>query len=59
MSQVKNISNELKIGLVVLSAIIIGYMGFRIMKDEPIFSQVNLLYTKFESVEGLIRGSNV
>ena len=28
MSQVKSISNELKIGLVVLAAIIIGYMGF-------------------------------
>ena len=52
-------SNELKIGLVVLFAIIIGYMGFRIMKDEPIFSQVNVLYTKFDTVEGLIRGSNV
>lgn len=52
-------SNELKIGLVVLFAIFIGYMGFRIMKDEPIFSQVNVLYTKFDTVEGLIRGSNV
>ena len=51
--------NELKIGLVVLFAIFIGYMGFRIMKDEPIFSQVNVLYTKFDTVEGLIRGSNV
>jgi ABC-type transporter Mla subunit MlaD len=29
------------------------------MKDEPIFSQVNVLYTKFDTVEGLIRGSNV
>ncbi len=53
------VSNELKIGLVVLFALFIGYMGFRIMKDEPIFSQVNVLYTKFETVEGLIRGSNV
>lgn len=52
-------SNELKIGLVVLFAIFIGYMGFRIMKDEPIFSQVNVLYTKFDTVEGLIRGSNI
>tara|TARA_Y200000002_G_scaffold163714_2_gene135130 strand:+ start:4961 stop:5893 length:933 start_codon:yes stop_codon:yes gene_type:complete len=52
-------SNELKIGLVVLFAIFIGYMGFRIMKDEPIFSQVNVLYTKFDTVEGLIKGSNV
>ncbi|MBL6916923.1 MAG: MCE family protein [Balneolaceae bacterium] len=52
-------SNELKIGLVVLFAIFIGYMGFRIMKDEPIFSQVNVLYSKFDTVEGLIRGSNV
>jgi ABC-type transporter Mla subunit MlaD len=56
---VAKFSNELKIGLVVLFAIFIGYMGFRIMKDEPIFSQVNVLYTKFDTVEGLIRGSNV
>lgn len=53
------VSNELKIGLVVFFALFIGYMGFRIMKDEPIFSQVNVLYTKFDTVEGLIRGSNV
>ena len=53
------VSNELKIGLVVFFALFIGYMGFRIMKDEPIFSQVNILYTKFDTVEGLIRGSNV
>ena len=55
----RKVSNELKIGLVVLLALIIGYMGFRIMKDEPIFSQVKILYTKFDTVEGLIRGSNV
>jgi len=56
---VAKVSNELKIGLVVFFALFIGYMGFRIMKDEPIFSQVNVLYTKFDTVEGLIRGSNV
>ena len=55
----RKVSKELKIGLVVLLALIIGYMGFRIMKDEPIFSQVKILYTKFDTVDGLIRGSNV
>ena len=53
------VSNELKIGLVVLIALFIGYIGFRIMEEAPIFSKVNVIYTKFDNVEGLIKGSNV
>lgn len=53
------ISNEVKIGIIVLAATIVAYLGFRIMKDEPFFSNTKVLYTKFETVEGLIRGSSV
>ena len=53
------VSNELRIGLVVLIALFIGYIGFRIMEEAPIFSKVNVIYTKFDNVEGLIKGSNV
>ena len=53
------VSNEIKIGIVVLAATIIGFLGFRFMRDEPLFSSVNLLYTKYDNVDGLIRGSTV
>ena len=53
------LSNEVKIGLIVLAATIVAYIGFRVMKDEPLFSATNVIYTKYENVEGLIRGSNV
>ena len=53
------LSNEVKIGLIVLAAIFVAYIGFRIMKDEPFFSNSNVIYTKFETVEGLIKGSNI
>ena len=54
-----NISNELKIGIIVLAAIFVAYIGFRIMKDEPFFSSSNELYTKYAHVEGLLKGANV
>lgn len=54
-----NISNEVKIGFIVLLAIIIGVVGFRIMRDQPLFRQANLLYTNFERVDALLPGSIV
>lgn len=55
----KKLSNEVKIGLVVLTAILIGYLGYRIMKDEPFFSSPKILYTTYDDVGKLIKGSNV
>ncbi|MCG8374021.1 MAG: MlaD family protein, partial [Balneolales bacterium] len=55
----KELSNEVKIGLVVLAAIIVAYFGFRIMQDEPLFSNVKIVNTKFANVDGLLRGSSV
>lgn len=53
------ISNELKIGIVVLAATFVLYFGFRFMRDEPLLSSVNLINTKFDNVDGLLRGSSV
>tara|TARA_Y100001935_G_scaffold223573_1_gene199150 strand:+ start:62484 stop:63416 length:933 start_codon:yes stop_codon:yes gene_type:complete len=55
----KAISNELKIGLVILVATVVAFFGFKVMKNEPFFSQAKLLYVKYDSVDGLIKGSSV
>ncbi len=52
-------SNELKIGLTVVAALIIAFIGFRIMKDEPLFRQSKFLYTKFDRVDALLPGNTV
>jgi phospholipid/cholesterol/gamma-HCH transport system substrate-binding protein len=54
-----NLSNEMKIGLVVIAAIIVAFVGFRIMKDQPVFRQSNVLYTTFDRVDALLPGSVV
>jgi ABC-type transporter Mla subunit MlaD len=54
-----NLNNELKIGIVVLAATVIAFFGFRFMRDEPLLSSVNILNTKYDSVEGLVRGSSI
>jgi len=53
------ISNEVKIGLTVLVAFIITLIGFRFMRDVPIFSQAKILETTFQRVNGLTEGSIV
>lgn len=53
------VSNELKIGLTVLVAIIVAFIGFRIMKDMPLFKSSTIVYTKFDQVYGLIPGNTV
>ncbi|HCI71476.1 MAG TPA: MCE family protein, partial [Balneola sp.] len=49
----------MKIGLVVIAAIIIAVIGFRIMRDQPIFRQSKILYTTFDRVDALLPGSVV
>lgn len=53
------LSNELKIGLTVVVAVLIGFIGFRIMKDVPLFRQGNIIYTTYERVDGLSVGTPV
>lgn len=52
-------TNEIKIGAIVLIAIVVAFIGFRIMQDEPLLSSVNLVKTKYASIDGLLRGSSV
>ncbi|MEO9884568.1 MAG: MlaD family protein [Balneola sp.] len=54
-----NLSNEVKIGLVVLAAIIIAVIGFRVMKDQPLFRQSKFLHTTFDRVDALLPGNVV
>lgn len=51
------VSNELKIGLTVLVATLVAFVGYRIMKDIPLFRTSTIVYTKFDQVYGLIPGN--
>lgn len=53
------VSNELKIGLTTIIAIIVGFIGYSIMKDQPLFKSSTVIYTKFSQVHGLIPGNPV
>ncbi len=53
------ISNELKIGITALVAIVVAFMGYRVMKDLPFFDNSNVFYTSFTDATGLESGSVV
>ena len=53
------INNELKIGLTIVIAVLIGFIGFRIMKDVPIFRQGTIIFTKYDRADGLSVGTPV
>lgn len=53
------ISNEIKIGLTVIIAIIITLIGFRFMRDVPLFTQPIEIKSTFHRVDGLTVGSIV
>lgn len=53
------LSNEIKIGLTVLVAVIVAFVGFKTMRDQPLFKKSTVLYTKFNDVSGLARGNIV
>ncbi len=53
------IGNEIKIGITVVLAIIVGFVGFRIMKDVPLFRQGTLLFAKYDRVDGLSVGTPI
>lgn len=52
-------SNEIKIGLTVIGAILVAFAGFRYMQDIPMFRQSNRIYATFHRVDGLNPGSYV
>jgi phospholipid/cholesterol/gamma-HCH transport system substrate-binding protein len=55
----KPIGNELKIGLTVFVAVIVGIIGYRFMLDTPLFRQSMQYYTIVERVDGIGTGSFV
>lgn len=52
-------TNEVKIGMMVVFAILIGVVGFRIMKDVPILNTGNQIVSVFSTVEGLSVGKKI
>ncbi len=55
----KNIQNEIKIGLTIVIALLIAIIGFRLMQDVPIFRPSLQLYTVFDRVDGVSVGTSV
>ena len=55
----KQIQNEIKIGLTIVIAILIAIIGFRFMQDVPIFRPSLQLYTSFEQVDGVTAGTSI
>lgn len=53
------VSNELKIGITVVVAITVAFIGYNIMKDIPLFRSSTTIQTTFDQVYGLIPGNNV
>jgi len=45
--------------LTTIVAIIVGFVGYSIMKDQPLFKTSTIIYTKFSQVHGLIPGNPV
>lgn len=53
------LGNELKIGITVVLAIVVGFVGFRVMKDAPIFRMGTVYYVEYAKVDGLSIGTTV
>ena len=52
-------SNEAKVGLTVLLAVIVAIIGFRFMRDIPIFRQAMQVSAVFERADGISNGNLV
>lgn len=53
------ITNEIKIGVVVITAILVTYFGFRLMRDVPLIGLSNQVEVVYDRVDGLSAGSIV
>jgi virulence factor Mce-like protein len=53
------ISNELKVGLTILAAIVVGFIGYRMMSDLPVFRQSNVVHSYFQRTDGLTPGNYI
>jgi ABC-type transporter Mla subunit MlaD len=52
-------SNELKVAVTILAAILVGFLGYRVMGDLPLFRQSKIIQTKFVQADGLTPGGYV
>lgn len=55
----RNLSNELKVALTILAALLLGFVGYRVMSDLPVFRQSKIIYTYFERADGLTAGNYI
>lgn len=55
----KKLSNEVKVAITVVAALIVAFFGFRFMNDIPIFRQSQQVVTYFDKVDGLSAGSYI
>lgn len=53
------INNERKVALTILAALLIGFIGYRIMSDLPLLRQSNVIYTYFDRTDGLSPGNYI
>lgn len=53
------ISNELKVALTILVALVAGFFGYRLMGDMPMFRQSKIIHAYFEQADGLTPGSYI
>lgn len=54
-----NLSNEAKVGITVFLAVVVAIIGFRFMRDVPIFGTSLNISTTFEKADGISTGSLV
>lgn len=54
-----NLSNEVKVGITVFLAVIVAIVGFRFMRDIPIFRQSTVVSATFDRADGISNGSLV
>lgn len=53
------ISNELKVALTILTALVLGFIGYRVMSDLPLFRQSTVIYSYFSRTDGLTAGNYI
>lgn len=53
------ISNEFKVAITILAAIVVGFLGYREMSDLPLFRQSMIVHTYFSRTDGLSPGNYV
>ena len=54
-----NLSNEVKVGITVFLAVVVAIVGFRFMRDIPIFRQSMVISATFDRADGISNGSLV